>query len=381
MQRRGDETSRSPRAVHEEQVLTHLRRYGACSRAELVAVTGLSRATVSQLSGRLIARGQVVTADSAPSPTQVGRPPETLTLTPAAGLVLGVDFGHARVALVLADAAHEVAGSRTLSYRRDTGWDERSALALTAGRELVASRGRHPLAAAGVGVPGGISGRAEVQAALETQLGSALGVPVRSDNNARLAGLAETVWGAARGVSDVAYLKLSNGVGGALVLGGRIHTGQRGQAGEFGHVCVDAEGPLCRCGKHGCLERYVRLDQVLADAGHAGVAELRAALDRSERRSAEVVRTAGRRIGAVLAGVATVTDVVHVVVGGELIGLGEHLLDPVRRTLRDQLGGPHADAVRVEPARLGDYAGALGAIARVLHDDSVPLLAVPDSLR
>jgi predicted NBD/HSP70 family sugar kinase len=359
---------RSPRRLHESWILDHLRRRGRASRAELVAATGLSRATVSALTGELLAQGKVVVTEPATA-TGPGRTPQALALNPAAGLVLGLDFGHSRVGVVAADAAHAIIGSATRPYPRSTPWETRCAIAVRLARTVLAG-GAPRLAAVGIGIAGSISGRPAVVEAIRDAFTDAFGVPVRTDNNARLAGLAESVWGAARGVPDALYVRLSSGVGGTVILDGRVHRGRGGAAGEFGHVCIDPTGPLCRCSNRGCLECYVGVEAVLAEAGGTTLAELGAALDRGDRDAAAVVAKAGQRIGLVLAGAGNVLDVPHVVLGGDLTVLGEHLVRPVRQTLARHL---HANPdATVGLAELGDLDGALGGVALVLHDPSIP---------
>jgi len=358
----------SPRRLHEAWILDHLRRQGRASRAELVAATGLSRATVSALTGELLAQGKVVVTEPTRE-TAPGRTPQSLALNPAAGLVLGLDFGHARVGVVAADAAHAIVGSATRPYPHTTPWDARCEIAVRLARKM--SAGDVPrLAAVGIGIAGSIAGRAAVVDAIRDAFTTAFGVPVRTDNNARLAGLAESVWGAARGVPDALYVRLSSGVGGAVILDGRVHRGRGGAAGEFGHVCIDPAGPLCRCSNRGCLECYVGVEAVLAQSGAATLADLGAALDRGDREASAVVAAAGQRIGLVLAGAGNVLDVPHVVLGGDLAVLGEHLVRPVRQTLARHLQVDRAATVAL--AELGDLDGALGGVALVLQDPSIP---------
>src|SRR5581483_1630051 len=88
-------------------------------------------------------------------------------------------------------------------------------------------------------------------------LGERLSVPVDVENDANLGALAESVLGAGRGANELAYVMLSSGIGGGLVLEGRLYRGARGMAGEIGHVSVDDAGHMCRCGNRGCLETVV----------------------------------------------------------------------------------------------------------------------------
>jgi predicted NBD/HSP70 family sugar kinase len=361
---------RSPRRAHEAWILEHLRRHGRASRAELVDATGLSRATVSALTADLLAAGKVVTTET-PAPGRVGRTPQSLALNPAAGLVLGLDFGHARVGVVAADAAHEIVGSATRPYPRSTPWETRRAIAVRLARKVLDGQPGAALAAVGIGIAGSIGDRPAVVEATREAFTSAFGVPVRTDNNARLAGLAESVWGAARGTSDVLYVRLSSGVGGAVILDGRVHRGRGGAAGEFGHVCLDPTGPLCRCGGRGCLECYAGVETVLAQAGVTAVAGLAEALDRDDPRARSALAEAGQRIGLVLAGAGSVLDVSTAVLGGDLAALGDHLVRPVRQTFARHLPLDEGDHATVRTAELGDLDGALGGVALVLHDPSV----------
>lgn len=366
-------------------MLDHLRRSGRASRAELSAATGLSRATISGLTADLLRRGAVVVVPT-PEGTgpRVGRTPESLALDPSSGILLGVDLGHTRVSAVVVDAAHDVVASGTRTYPAGSPWGERLRVAVPLADELLSRAGDGARLLRGVGV--GVTGSTPAASRLGEEVCGALadryGVPGRSGNNARLAGLAEVVWGAARGSHDALYVRLSTGVGGAVVLDGRVRSGPTGSAGELGHVCLDPTGPPCRCGGRGCLEAFVGLPQVLSDAGAADVAALREALDGGVPVAREVVRAAAARIAVALAGAVTVLDVPHVVVGGELADLREHLVEPLRKELARHVLACSVEAVTVSTAVLGELAGALGGAALLLHDPHVDLVEpAPAELR
>ncbi|MEJ5866996.1 ROK family protein [Pseudokineococcus sp. 5B2Z-1] len=360
-------------------MLDHLRLSGRASRTALSAATGLSRATISAVVADLLERGAAVVV---PTPDgdepRVGRTPESLALDPSSGLLLGVDLGHTRVRAVVVDAAHDVVASGARDYPAGSPWGDRLRVAVPLADELLASSGR-PAALRGVGV--GVTGSTPAAARLGEEVRQALadryGVPGRAGNNARLAGLAEVVWGAARGACDALYVRLSAGVGGAVVLDGRVRSGPTGSAGELGHVCLDPEGPVCRCGGRGCLEALVGLPVVLAEAGCADVGALRRALDSGDPTAREALRRAATRTAVALAGAVTVMDVPLVVVGGEVADVGEHLLGPLRKELARHVLASSVEAVSVRPAELGEVGGALGGVALLLHDPTVELLAPP----
>ncbi|MEJ5943715.1 ROK family transcriptional regulator [Pseudokineococcus basanitobsidens] len=362
----------SPRTVHEEQVLGHLRRSGRASRADLGLALGLSRSTVSGITAELVARGSVVPlrrsqAADGDGPQRVGRRPQMLALNPRAGLFAGVDLRYTRTSAVVVDAAHDVVASTSRACPSATSWDERLRHAAALVDELLRAGGTgcaaRELRGLGVGLTGTAVSVPRVVTGSREALEHRFAVPVRLGNNARLAGLAEVVWGAARGTDDVLYVRFSTGVGGAVVLDGRMRAGTTDSAGEIGHVCLDPHGPPCRCGGRGCLESFTSLPRLLAAAGQPHLPALLDASDRGDVRAARVVADAGARIGLALAGAVTVLDVPRVVIGGELLELGEHLLDPVRKELARHLRAPSLAAVEV------------GAVALLLHDPAISLLA------
>jgi glucokinase len=214
-----------------------------------------------------------------------------------------------------------------------------------------------------------------------------LGLPVCVDNDANAAVVAEHRHGAARGARDVVLLTLGTGIGGGLLLGGRVYRGSFGAGGELGHIVVDIDGPECfgGCPGRGCLEALVsgsalardglvaarsgqasRLERVLADGGEitaAAVAEAALAGDAVAR---EVVERAGRSLGAGITGLVNAFNPEVVVVGGGVMASGELLLRPAREVVAARALRPSRDGVRIVPAALGEEAGMLGAAALAL---------------
>lgn len=359
------------RDAHEAQLLAHLRAHGATDRADLAEALGLSRATVSTLTRDLLAAGALGVTSSG-SRRRTGRRPELLTLNPRAGVLVGIDLGHTHVTVAAADAAHVIVGTRTRPCEAATPWDERARTAIAMVRTLLTSAGNPRLLGIGAGIAGSIEHRDGVVADTRTRLETAFGVPVLLDNNTRLAGLAEHVWGIARGLRDVIYLRLAAGVGGAIILDGVMRLGPRNLAGELGHVSVTDEPLACRCGKRGCLETVAGRQALLEAAGAADLDRLADALAAADTRAVAAVTRAGEATGRVLAGACTTLDVTDVVVAGELTVLGEALLAPLRSALT-QHSLPTGSETRVHLAQLGQPAGALGGIGALLREENLPL--------
>jgi predicted NBD/HSP70 family sugar kinase len=380
------------RRTHEERVITALRTHGALSRGELAERVGLSRTTLSEITAALLQRGAIIVTDTdAATREGSGRPAKRLALDPASGQFLGVDFGHRRVSIAVADASHEVIAQAVERYSDQTPWVERIALAFACIDELARETGVHfgALQAVGIGVPGPYtSRRAGVPAVgwkrqlspdgVDTAFAERFGAPVLIDNNTRLAALAEAI---ARpdAVDNLLYLRLSDGVGGGLVVSGRLVPGSLGFAGEIGHVTADPAGATCRCGKRGCLETIASVPAILQACQDAGSAvdtldALAVAVEKGEPAVDAVLREVGTTIGRVLGAAAMVLNPREVVIGGEIAHVAPVLVEQAAATLRYELYSIPSDQPQiVRAAQLRDGDGALGAIAAIFHQS--PLLA------
>src|SRR3954447_5321911 len=267
------------RETNRLRVVEALRLRGSASRSELVEITGLSRTTITSLLGDLQTRG-LITADSteAEGARPRGRPPVLLRLAPSAGAALGVAFGHSHVHVAVADLSSTVLAER----RQEFDVDASASAALDVAADLIdavlaeTGIGREQVIAAGMGIPGPIAvpgGRVGSSSilpgweglnpaeALAKRLG---GVHVEALNDANLGALAESSLGAGKGISDLVYVKISSGIGAGLVLGGRLHCGISGNAGEIGHVQIRDDGAACRCGNRGCVETVAAVPAVMA---------------------------------------------------------------------------------------------------------------------
>lgn len=369
------------REGHEDRVLGALRSRGSLSRAELRRLTGLSRTTLSSITGHLLATEAIVEMSGEIPPRRRGRPATLLALNPDGGLALGIDLGHQRVHAVIANMAHQVVASDSRACPENAADRRRIDVALALAEELT-TRSHISLAAlegVGAGVVGPVpeagdiphtrrSGRVGL---VSRKLAERFAVPVHVDNNTRLAALAEAIWGGGAGMQNVLYIRLSYGVGGGLVLGGHLFPGAFGGAGEFGHISVDPQGPPCPCGARGCLERHVSIDAILKQCRAADFDQVLERLRSGDAGVRETIREAGWRIGQVLAASCNVVNPEVVVIGGELVAAREELLGPIREALRDHAHRKVRQGLHVRAARLGDRGAALGGIALVLRKSTL----------
>jgi glucokinase len=195
------------------------------------------------------------------------------------------------------------------------------------------------------------------------------GVPAVLDNDATAAAAGEHRFGAGRGVSNMVYLTVSTGVGGGVILDGRVFRGATGNGGELGHVTVDWRGRRCKgCGRRGCLEAYASGTSIAERARDAGLKVETASDVAAAARDGDpvAVRVWDETCEALACGIASLANVFEperVVIGGGVSREGEHLLGPVRERVKAEVIGPVADSLEVVAAELGERVGVAGAAA------------------
>jgi glucokinase len=190
--------------------------------------------------------------------------------------------------------------------------------------------------------------------------------------------------GAARGLKHVVGIFLGTGIGGALILNGQPYTGASGAAGEVGHVLFDAHGPLCGCGKNGCVEAFAGRLAIAAEAATAATRNrapylaslngtdvklmksgLLAKAAAKDRVIADIVRAKARIVGTLMANLVNILNPEMIVLGGGLVEAMPRLIIPeAERTMRALAIGASVKQVRVAAAKLGDYSVAVGAAKR-----------------
>jgi len=208
-----------------------------------------------------------------------------------------------------------------------------------------------------------------------------LGCPVWLINDARAFSLAEATYGAGKGAGTVACFTVGTGIGGGIVIGGKLHMGFKGAAAELGHQIIDPDGPRCGCGSQGCLETLASGPAITAagvrtivqgmesaighlvnhDITKVTPAIIKAAAEGGDHIAAEILQRAGTYLGLGISNVITILAPERVIIGGGAAALGDWLLNPVRAEIQKRCHTVSPDDVDVLPAALGAYAGATGA--------------------
>ncbi|MFL5845879.1 MAG: ROK family protein [Solirubrobacteraceae bacterium] len=301
--------------------------------------------------------------------------------------VIGVDLGGSKLAAGVVDSELRV---RHRAFRPAPTTGVLDALE-TVARELIEAA-EETVTAVGMGIPSLIDRAAGIArwtnhldlagVAVADLMSDRLGLPVTVDNDGNVAMLAELRAGAARGASHAVMLTLGTGIGGAIVVDGRVVRGARGMAGELGHIVVDLDGPPCpgNCPGRGCLEAVASGTALAVEGDRAVANDRNSALARAEAAGRPItgalvtelahdgdpaaisaVEAVGRKLGIGLASIANALDPEVIVIGGGVIAAGELLLGPAREELAKRALPPIAEAVRVVPSHFGAESGMLGA--------------------
>lgn len=205
------------------------------------------------------------------------------------------------------------------------------------------------------------------------------GLPVRVHNDAVAVALGEHWRGAGKGAQNVLGMVVSTGVGGGLILNGRLIDGASGNAGHIGHIVVDPGGLPCTCGGRGCLEAIARGPALSAWAQAEGwrpeqmvatAKDLAADATRGHPIAVSAMRRAGRALGIGIASATHLCDLEVVAIGGGLAQAGPLLFAPLEETFRAHARMEYARNVRVVPAALGQTSGLVGAAALIFEGDS-----------
>jgi glucokinase len=283
-------------------------------------------------------------------------------------MLAGIDLGGTQVRVALARSDGQLLASiKTRTHLLPTP----QAMVDWAATEIDRHRGREKVRSITIAAPGPIDLKRGVlvnppnlpwqNVPLEAMMSRATGASVHLANDADMAGLGEHTRGAGRGTENMVYITWSTGVGGGLIIDGKLHRGAHGTAGEVGHMIIDPNGPLDNCGQRGCLEAFIGGANLAKETGHPA-SELFAAAARGERHARMVVERAARYMGLALISLTNALDPEMFVIGGGVSRSWALVQPTMLETLRSSPFIKPARRPRVRRARLGDRAGQVGAV-------------------
>ena len=388
----------SIRKVNTSIVLNVLRLYAPISRAELATKTNLNRSTVSNIINALIDDGLVLELNMMES--KVGRPGIALALKPEAGAVVGVEIGVGFISVILTDFVANILWREWVEFSLTKAQIEiiSEAEKLIDQAISVAKEKNLPLLGIGLGLPGLVNTQqGELLFApnlgwqnvpLRLMWNQRFRLPLYVENEANLAALGEYYFGVGREVDNLIYLSSGVGLGGGLIINGKLFKGGYGLAGEIGHIQRDPAGEMCGCGRRGCWETQVGPRAVLQRVKRAIEADPDNTLTKyvnddlykltfnqvvdcalqGNQICCSALEEVGKNLGTGIADLANIFNPEMVVIGGAFSYGREILLPVLEETLSAETLPAVKKDLRVIFSEHGADACVLGAIAVVLDD-------------
>jgi glucokinase-like ROK family protein len=383
-----------PDNAQQARLLRLLRDDGPRSRAELGDAVELSRSRLAVELERLAALGLVENAG--PAASRGGRRSSIVRIARQTRF-LGIDIGATSIDVAVTD------GELRVLSRESEAIDVRQGPEVVIGRalELVGKLRAGDVSpgfvGAGAGVPGPVSFAEGIPVSppimpgwnlfpVRETFAAELRCPVLVDNDVNIMALGEKHAGIARSVDDFLFVKIGTGIGCGIVVGGQVHRGVSGSAGDIGHIRVDDSGPMCMCGNAGCLEAFFggaalardalaaarserseELARLLAAHGTLTAADVAAAAAAGDPVSVAMIRDGGRRVGQVLASLVSFLNPGLVVIGGGVAGIGHSLLAEIRGVVYRRSLPLATGNMPIVLSELGGEAGVVGA-ARLISD-------------
>jgi len=269
------------RKANKQAILRHMSFNGSMSRLEISTQTQLSPGTVTNVTSELLQSGVLI--ENGLTESLGGRPRTIVDINPHFGYILGVDLGETQVMLELFDLRCTNMSTLVETVTQEEGMLEQYIRILQRGCQNLIERGGisvEKVLGVGIGVPGIVEHNGPVSVAapmwdwesepLLDRVEQAVGLPVYIDNGAKAMALAESWFGAGRGVQDMAVILIGTGIGAGIITKGALYRGATNSAGEWGHTKIVLNGRACRCGGHGCLEAYAGAPGILTSLREAG---------------------------------------------------------------------------------------------------------------
>lgn len=387
-------THAQTKAHNAQLILRTIFSEGQISRADVARLTGLTRATVSDVVSGLMVDGLVTEVGTGPS--LGGKPPILLSVVDDARYLIGIDLANSVFRGAVVNLRGDIKHAASLPIRNQDG-----DAALTLAYELIddlASAADAPILGIGVGTPGLVDANQGVvrnavnldwrNLQLASLLETRYGLPIYISNDSQVAALAEYTFGKSKGIQNLIVIKVGRGIGAGIVLDGQLHYGDGSGAGEIGHVMVVEGGERCSCGHHGCLETVAstramvkRAQAIAEDDPQSPLRQMADSpsdinsdvlvrgFEAGDESVRAIVQQAGHYLGWAAAHLVGALNTHHIVIAGSAARFGEGLIEPIRQQMNECSLASLAAETDVEISDLGPNIVILGAAALLLANE------------
>jgi glucokinase-like ROK family protein len=346
------------RAINRFKILHTIRAHKLISRVDITKATGLSQATVTGITASLIGEGLLL--EKRPGESEGGRPPILISLNPDATYAVGVYLSISQINIVIIDLEATIRASYEMPLRKQNYTPEAIADKIVqAVQECMwqANFSRNRISGIGIGLPGLVDSHTGLirflpnyqweKVNLRDLVQKKIDHPTYIENSANSLTLAEQWFGEGRGIDNFIVVTLEYGVGMGIMIHGQLYRGHKGTAGEFGHTTVDPDGPLCRCGKKGCIEAIVGNNAILREAEAAAqkgewkpdnphditIDEVILAAREGAPCLRNIFARAGRILAIGLSNLILIFNPAKIIISGRGVKAGELLFDSMYNTI------------------------------------------------
>ena len=382
------------KTINQYHILDTIRRAGLISRVEIAAVTGQSRAAVTNITARLLHEKIIVEKETRTSSSR-GRRRVLLALNPTAAYVVGVKLSAFQVSFAVTNMQADVLSSLIVPVRIAKKSVEFVADLIEEGIRHCVSEALidiRKISGIGIGIPGLVSSEKgftywsalykKGNTTLRDLIQKRLKIQTHIENDANTVTLAQQWFGEGKGVDNFLMVTVEHGVGMGIVVNGQIYRGVNGIGAEFGHMVIKPGGVQCRCGKRGCIEAYVADYSVLRaaiDACKKGqwryknissltIEEVTAIAKKGEPALLKIFKRSGETLGLGISGLIQIFNPEKIIIAGEGVRAGDLLFEPMQKMIKTHTTSEMYETLQIVIQKWQDTDWARGAASLVLQE-------------
>jgi predicted NBD/HSP70 family sugar kinase len=356
------------RAYNRYSILTCIRIAELISRIDISKSTGLSQAAVTGITADLISEGLI--EEKKPGAYEGGRPPILLSIAPDGAYTIGINMTIEKIDVAVTNFQAQIKAHKTILLDKTHYPPEEIVdIMVRAMQDCMwdANFSKDQISGVGIGIPGLVdSGSGTIRflpnygwenVNLRNLFQQRVNIPTFIDNSSNNLTIAENWFGECKGVENFIVVTLQNGVGAGCFINGRLSRGYTGIAGEFGHLTADDKGPMCRCGKKGCIEAFAGINALLKHAAMAArngiwdhpadqrvtLEDLMTALDNNEPEILKLYEKAGNALGLGIAHLVTLLNPEKIIITGKGVMAKDAIFEPMFRSVNQHISSKFKD--------------------------------------
>lgn len=370
---------------------------GALSRADIAKITGLTPATITNITKELMERGYLV--QSRIGESSGGRPPIILELDPNARYIIGVSIGVGKIEVVISNIIAEILIKKSVDLEnQDRNKDNVLSIIVNLVNEIIDESGIHKEKIIGVGIAmhgivNSYTGISEYSPYygwrnidIKKELSEKIEYPIFLDNDVRTMALGESWFGIAKSKENFIVINVSNGIGAGIIIDNKPYYGVNFSAGEIGHISVRNDGRRCNCGNYGCLEtissnnsiveKVVELlkndfQSILLKKGSIERITIKDICDAAKEKDSLAVNAiaeAAMYIGMVISNLINILNPEYIIMVGEIFKDNSHAIEIIEEEVSKRALKLSAETVRITKSSLGEDAATIGAVTLVIKE-------------